>query len=89
MRITAEWSEIPVVRRHAYFCLTILLCILVGNLVRHNSSSADETIVSARVSASKTDHLRSLEDISAQLEGQPVFDKNMSLAKPQQGEQHR
>jgi len=82
MRIAAEWSEIPVMRRHAYFFVTMVLCILGANLLRLNSSSVDDTIVRARVAAHKMERLVALEDPSTQSEPQPVFDKNMSLAKP-------
>ena len=83
MRIAAEWSEIPVMRRHAYFFVTMVLCMFGASLLRHNPNSVDETIVRARVAANKMVRLAALEDGSAQPESQPVFDKNLSLARPQ------
>ena len=81
MRMAAEWSEIPVIRRHTYFVITMLLCVLGANLVRDNHGPMDETIVKARVAAQKMHGLATLED-PALVGKAPVFDEDLSLAKP-------
>jgi len=48
MKLAAKWSEIPVTRRHAYVCATLLLCLLAADLLKQSSFAAPFVASSAR-----------------------------------------
>ena len=48
MKLAAKWSEIPVTRRHAYVCVTLLLFLLAANLLKQSSFAAPFVASSAR-----------------------------------------
>jgi hypothetical protein len=79
MKIAAEWSEIPTVRRHAYFYLVLLLCALGANVMRQNARAMEQALAGSRPTNQKLDRIMALENASA---SQPIFTADLSLQNP-------
>jgi hypothetical protein len=78
MKIAAEWSAIPPVRRHGYFYTALLLGSLAANVLLQTEDRID--LASSHPEIRKLDRIRELEHAPVTQPGsQPILTADLSL----------